>query len=54
MLNKDGLHLFINDGIFLTICCVLDNHTQIVSGLEWISHINMIAILSRIAVKSIL
>jgi len=28
MLYKDGLHLFINDDIFLTICCVLDNHTN--------------------------
>jgi hypothetical protein len=48
MLNKDELYLFVDDGIFLTLCCMLDNHTQVMS------YVNMIVIVTRIVVKLIL
>jgi len=53
MLVKGGLYLFVDDDIFLTLCCVIDNNTQVISCLEWMSHINMIAIVTRLVVKSI-
>jgi hypothetical protein len=54
MLNNDGLHLFIDDDIFLTLCCVLDKHTQVISCLEMnFLILNIMAIVARIVVKSI-
>jgi hypothetical protein len=52
MFNKDELHLFVDDDIFFTRC-VPNKHTQVISCLEWMSHVNIKAIVTRIAVKSI-
>jgi hypothetical protein len=52
MLNKDGLHLFVDDDILLTTLCVIEKHTQVISCLEYMSHVNMIAIGTRLVVKS--
>jgi hypothetical protein len=45
--------LIFNDGIFLTPCCALDNRTRVISCLERMFHVNVMAIGTRIAVKSI-